>query len=212
MSEEFIEKFSDKLNWPDISAYQELSEEFIERNKDKVDWNNISTYQKLSEDFIERNADRVNWQLISKYQFLTEDFIARNRDRLDTDLLADNWMYCSAQEKKAAIMESGLYECCDDFFYAYKCIRDDRYSMHTFRFCYLPGKTYETFASGASDSGEIGFSAYAKKYAPELTFAPGIKSELMIKVKVYYKDVAGIYCNPQRNYEWVRCSKMTVID
>jgi hypothetical protein len=34
-----------------ISKYQKLSEEFIERNSDLVNWEYISTYQKLSEEF-----------------------------------------------------------------------------------------------------------------------------------------------------------------
>lgn len=41
-------------DWVDLSQYQKLSENFIEKFKDKVDWFLISIYQKLSEDFIER--------------------------------------------------------------------------------------------------------------------------------------------------------------
>ena len=54
LSEEFIEKFQDKVNWILISDYQVLSEEFIEKFQDRVNWENISTYQTLSEEFIEK--------------------------------------------------------------------------------------------------------------------------------------------------------------
>ena len=74
LSEEFIERNKDLVDWWCISEYQKLSEEFIERNKDLVDWINISVYQKLSEEFIERNKDLVNWICISKYQKLSEEF------------------------------------------------------------------------------------------------------------------------------------------
>jgi hypothetical protein len=67
-----------KFDFNDYKSYlKPLSEEFIERNKDLVNWINISGYQKLSEEFIERNKDLVNWYYISKYQKLSEEF----RDR-----------------------------------------------------------------------------------------------------------------------------------
>ena len=83
LSEEFIERNKDLVNWVCISKYQKLSEKFIERNKDLVDWICISVYQKLSEEFIERNKDRVNWVWISEYQKLSEEFIERNKDLVD---------------------------------------------------------------------------------------------------------------------------------
>lgn len=39
---------SDKLNWIYISEFQQLSEPFIEKHADQVDWNKIFKYQKLS--------------------------------------------------------------------------------------------------------------------------------------------------------------------
>ena len=36
------------IDWENISRYQKLSEEFIEKFQDKVHWKNISRYQKLS--------------------------------------------------------------------------------------------------------------------------------------------------------------------
>ena len=40
------------INWVTISKIPNLSEQFIEKYQDKLDWDNISIYQKLSEPFI----------------------------------------------------------------------------------------------------------------------------------------------------------------
>jgi len=62
ISEQFIEKYSDKLRWAGISLAQELSEQFMEKHSDKLTWDYISMSQKLSEDFIERHMDKLYWQ------------------------------------------------------------------------------------------------------------------------------------------------------
>ena len=100
LSELFIEKHCDKVNWYLISKYQTLSEEFIEKHKDKVYWYNISRYQTLSEDFIEKHCDEVDWYRISEYQKLSEDFI----EKLSEDFIEKykdklNWWYISKYQK-----------------------------------------------------------------------------------------------------------------
>jgi len=69
LSEEFMERFQDKLDWRDISSYQILSENFIEKFQDKVDWYYISSCQTLSENFIEKFQNKVNWNSISLIKF-----------------------------------------------------------------------------------------------------------------------------------------------
>ena len=83
LSEKFMEKHFDKLNSKLISEYQVLSESFIERHKNDLDWNNISKYQALSESFIERYSFKLDWFYIAKYQKLSEQFIERNLRFLD---------------------------------------------------------------------------------------------------------------------------------
>ncbi len=65
LSEEFIEKFQNKVNWICISCEQELSEEFIEKFKYKVNWYYISQSQELSEEFMEKIKDKVYWYNVS---------------------------------------------------------------------------------------------------------------------------------------------------
>ena len=69
------------IDWENISILQELSEEFIEKFQDKVHWYCISRYQKLSEEFIEKFQDKVHWYYISSYQNLSEEFIKKFQDK-----------------------------------------------------------------------------------------------------------------------------------
>ena len=48
------------LRWQLISQEEKLSEEFIEKFQDKVDWEWISFFQKLSEEFIEKFQDKLS--------------------------------------------------------------------------------------------------------------------------------------------------------
>ena len=92
LSEEFIEKYVDKIEWWYISRYQKLSESFIEKHIDKVDWVCISISQKLSEVFIEKHIDKINWRYISQCQTLSESFIEKHDDKV-------NWWYISKYQK-----------------------------------------------------------------------------------------------------------------
>jgi len=82
LSEEFIEKYKDKVNWNYISIYQILSEGFIEKHEHEVDWDYISGCQSLSEDFIEKYKGKVEWHWISKYHSLSWDFILKHQNRI----------------------------------------------------------------------------------------------------------------------------------
>ncbi len=105
LSESFIRKFQDKLDWCYISADQELSEDFIREFQNKVIWGNISIRQKLSEKFIEEFADKVNWTYIFLRQNVSLDFMEKNRQRIDWDVALkydrryitnDNWDHFAA--------------------------------------------------------------------------------------------------------------------
>lgn len=50
----------DKIELSYLAEYQYLSESFIKKYKDKLNWYLISKYQKLSEDFIERNNSYID--------------------------------------------------------------------------------------------------------------------------------------------------------
>lgn len=90
LSETFIEKFKDKIDWYGVCNNQKLSEDFIRKYQDKVDWETISYRQKLSEEFIEEFSHKLDWQCISEEQNLSKEFIIKHFNKLDTDSLFIN--------------------------------------------------------------------------------------------------------------------------
>ena len=116
---------TDYRTWRELSRHNGLTEEFIREFKNDVDWSRISKYQNLSEDFIREFKDRVDWDWIAKYQRLSKNFIREFKDDIYMGLIADSWQYKSVEEKKKAVMDTGLYECHEDYFIAYKGIRTE---------------------------------------------------------------------------------------
>ena len=202
LSEDFIREFKDKVNWTYISGCQRLSEEFIREFKDKVNWDFISKHQRLSEGFIREFKNWVNWYSIPRYQHLSEVFIEEFKDKLSTCSLLNSWHYKSVEEKKKVVMDTGLYECHDDYFIAYKGIRADRYSAYNFQYQYLKGETYETWCDCSANENGFGFSAWTEKKAREYC------DELLVRVKVRYEDVGRVVHDGGK----IRCFKLEVLD
>ena len=82
LSEEFIEKYIDKVEWHFISINQKLSESFIEKHINKVEWDCISIYQTLSEEFIEKHYNKVNWNYIFQWQTLSKEFLQKHKNKI----------------------------------------------------------------------------------------------------------------------------------
>ena len=202
LSEAFLREFQDRVAWDWIVKYQPLSEDFIREFKDKVNWNYISANQHLSENFIREFKDEVNWAWISRSQHLSKEFIEEFEDWLSMDGVADSWHYKSVEEKKKAVMDTGLYECHDDYFIAYKGIRKDRYSRFSFQYQYLKGHTYETWCDCSSNESSYGFSAWTEDGARDYC------DELVVRVKVRYEDVGRVVHDGGK----IRCFKMEILD
>ena len=202
LSESFIAKYNNLVSWEYISGYQKLSEGFIAKHKDLVIWYYISKYQKLSETFITEHENYVNWICISAYQKLSEEFIKKYKDYLNMYLVNDNWLKKSNKFKKSAVVNTGKYECYEDYFIAYKGIKSDRYSKFNFQYQYMPGETYECFSDGSYSDGSFGLSVWTKEEATEYC------DELVVRCKIYYKDVTRVVHNNHK----IRCSKITILD
>ena len=225
LSEPFIEKYIDKLNLDYISKNQKLSETFIEKFQDKVDWNNISTYQKLSEDFIDKFKDKVDWYYISVYQKLSESFIEKHQNyvnwhnivefqKVPNEFLqrykiyfskSDSWQYKSTKFKKERLINSGKYECHEDYFIAYKAVREDRYSLFNFQYQYLPGETYESTCDCTNYEDSFGLNVGTYNFAKGYL---GYRKGIIVKCKIYYKDIGRIVYKGHK----VRCFKITVLE
>ncbi len=81
LSEDFIRKFADKVDWHSISSHQEISENFIREFQDKVDWKMISQKKNLSEDFIREFQDKFNWYLLVSCHSPSEEFLREFQNR-----------------------------------------------------------------------------------------------------------------------------------
>jgi hypothetical protein len=69
-----------------ICQYQALSESFMLKNKNRLDWNTISQYQKPTLAFIEQNPSLIKWDRLSYNKQLTLSVVEHYRDRLlDTE-------------------------------------------------------------------------------------------------------------------------------
>ena len=202
LSESFIREFQDKVNWYYISIYQKLSESFIREFQDKVDWCYISINQSLSESFIREFQDKVDWCRISIYQKLSNEFIKEFKDKLNLDEIKDSWHYKTTEEKKQAVIDTGLYECHDTYFLAYKGIRSDRYSKFNFQYKYEKGGIYESWCDCSEDEDSFGLSVWDEPNAREYC------GELVVRVKVNYEDVGRVVHDGGK----IRCFKIEVLD
>ena len=204
LSENFIRKFQDKVDWDKISRLQTLSEKFIRKFQYKVRWSGISKHQRLSEDFICEFQDKVFWSYISKYQRLSKDFISKFGDYLYKDLIIDNWIYKPIEEKKQTIIETGKYECHEDYFIAYKAIKDDRYSKFNFQYQYLPGQEYESWCDCSEDENSFGLSVGTMKFCENYAD----RDDIIVKVQIRYEDVGRVVYDGEK----IRCFKFKILD
>lgn len=101
-----------------------------------------------------------------------------------------------------SVKTTGLYECYEDYFIAYKGIRRDRYSKHNFQYQYLPGETYERFADHSDNENSFGLSVWDDENSRNYC------SELVVKCKVYYSDVARVVHEGGK----IRCSKIMILE
>jgi hypothetical protein len=196
LSEEFIEDYQDKVNWLMLCTIQKLSESFIEKYYYKVSWYTIAIFQELSETFIQKHITLLPDEVV-RYQKVSGEFLKRNKWYRP----ANNWLYKDTEYKKNRVVETGMYECYDDYFIAYKAIRKNRFSYFNFLYKYEKDGIYETHADYTTAENSFGFSAWTEKDVQN--HCP----ELVIPVKIKYEDVARVLYNSGR----IRCSKLEVL-
>lgn len=70
-------------DWERIGRYG-LTEDFIERHIEKIEWREVSMASKLSIEFCEKYYEKINWHTMSyNWNRITEDFVWRFRNELD---------------------------------------------------------------------------------------------------------------------------------
>ena len=83
LSEDFMRKHKNEINWHIASATQKMSMKFIEEFADKIDWVEASINQKMSEKFIRKHWDKVSWGEILLNQKLSMPFINELAEMMD---------------------------------------------------------------------------------------------------------------------------------
>ena len=67
ISEEFLERYSDYVNFLFMSKYCAcLSTDMLEKFKDKLDWDTLTLYRKWTLDEAKRFYDRINWSRVER--------------------------------------------------------------------------------------------------------------------------------------------------
>ena len=207
LSEKFIKRYAHILNWNGVFTYQKMSEKLIDKFCDYLTWPEICQYQKLSEEFIEKHINDIIWYYISKYQKLSESFIRKHKTDLDLKCIIDNWLYKSTDEKKQAVIDTGKYECHDDYFIAYKAIRGDRYSLYNFQYKYEKGSVYESWCDCSDNENSFGLNVGTEKFAKDYGKTMTIRCKV-IKCKVRYEDVGRIVYDGDK----IRCFKIEILN
>ena len=117
---------------------------------------------------------------------------------------ADNWLYRDTEFKKQKVMETGLYECHDDHFIAYKSCKKSLYSLRNYIQKYEPDTWVEApNADCTSAENSFGLSAWTVDKALEYHNNGGL-----VKVKIMYEDVARVVHDGGK----IRCFKLYVLE
>ena len=99
LTEDFIEKHKDRLHWKYLSTYVPLSENLIDKYSDKVDWKDILEPQELSEPFILKHQDKISWTFLMKNCHLDKEFFERNKHLIEVKLCASDLVKIIERQK-----------------------------------------------------------------------------------------------------------------
>lgn len=219
----------------EIPCYQKLSEEFIERyqQSNSLFWYNVFSSQQLSEEFLIKHFDKVFTykeasllDAIVKSQHLSMEFVQQfilDNPNISTyykthelplyiklpgyEYLENaSWLYQSKEFKKEQIVNTKMFECYDDYFIAYKRVRNDGTSLFDIKFKYEKGKVSESTCDYTPHEVSFGLHVGPKKIV-QLSPESPLQQSKVIKCKVRYEDVG--YLTTSKLYT-VRCCRLEV--
>ena len=208
LSENFIDKYKENLDWREICIYQKLSEDFIENHLDYIWWDEIFKYQKLSNNFISKYYEKSSFVIVANYNKINENLIRNNEELLNMyDIISEyNWLYKSTEEKKKAVIDTGKYECYDDYFIAYKAVRKDRHSLYNLQYKYKKGCIYESSCDCTPDENSFGLNVGTEDFSNRYGFL--YSNYILIRCKVCYEDVGRVVHSGDK----IRCFKIEIMD
>lgn len=83
VSEQFIEKWKDKINWEEVCRYQKLSSKFLDEHTKYLIWEIVEYNQDLEEWFIEEHIDKLNFDKLLTRQNLSQKFMEKYSNRIN---------------------------------------------------------------------------------------------------------------------------------
>lgn len=94
LTEEFMEKYIDFLDWKIIVKWVQLNESFIEKHADLLTWDYVLLYQRnISDDFIVKHKDKfTHWDFLGVRRETSVDLVYRLLDKI-------NWPAFSSEAK-----------------------------------------------------------------------------------------------------------------
>ena len=90
MTEDFIRKFDNRVNFATLLSHKSLSEKLIEDycwSFNETEWKNVWEYQKMSIEFIEKHINHADWYFIPRNQKLTIEFWDKYWDKMDHEVI-----------------------------------------------------------------------------------------------------------------------------
>lgn len=92
LSEDFMYRYADYLDWELIFQHQIISDEFLRNNLSKLYRNRgvVSRYQHLSENMMRELDYLLDWSILSKYQTMSETFIEENREKVNWENIKEH--------------------------------------------------------------------------------------------------------------------------
>lgn len=128
LTEYFIEKYCfGHYKWDYVLKYQQLSEEFIIKHKNVINFDLVWRYQKYSEEFVKKMLKYVNWDIVS-YTIKIID-----SELLPYVKKENNWLYLSEDLKFSLIFKTYPIVTIENIKYieCYKAVRKDYSSIHS---------------------------------------------------------------------------------
>lgn len=90
LSEDFIEKYKDVINWDYLSANPHLTMEFWSRHANKINMNHIWRNFHVTQEFASKHIDQVEKSAFSQNPNFSESFYEQHLDKIDWDVLFRN--------------------------------------------------------------------------------------------------------------------------
>lgn len=90
LSEEFIERYADRVNWEEVFIYQEISYKFESKHESRVCFDAMSKEYNLNLTTLKRYEERLNWDIISRFHRDVSMLIKEFPSRINWNKLSGN--------------------------------------------------------------------------------------------------------------------------